>query len=720
MSEIISIIDSILYSHGKSPELWPKLSKKFQATSLENIVFIFNEMKNKITTLNTESILLSMDIFDYCIDTGNSLLRKVVTSENSLKFFSHFLQSNIDKKLKDKVLYLIKKWTIKYGKEIPNLSSFYVSLKKQGFSYPEVYEDTYLKYLQRKTPPVTNKNLENTSKGNENLNSSKKIKYTPIDPKNYLNVINLDLNTTSYEKIYSRLVNKLYDFTHAIQESNILINKNSLGKDSEKIDRLCKELLYGKKQLIETIKSDRLKNEKLMDITLKVIDDIETTIQRREKQKTKKILYPFFTSFYQVKLQSDDKNNGYKKYYSTNMDNINLNLGHLHSEESVFNSLIDEEKEQNHNVNLPKITKSDNFTDKIDKSDKFNDFINKVEREQKIWTNDGGMITNDGKNYFDNNNMSSKNKINDINNNINSKDMKNLNNNNNVNEVNNVVNNMNMDQYINQKKSLSVNNISSMNNDMINNINKNNDIITNNNFYNNIYNNTNNNMNNNVSNSMNASIKNNMVFDYIPIADLNDNLNNQININNNLNANMCINNPNTAMNYIDPNIKIDNNNIQNYNMNNINSNPNMSMNYINPDPNMNMNYINPNPNINLNYLNQDPNMNMNYIDPDPNMNMNYINQEQNMNINYINPEQNTNINYFNQNNINMNNINQNNMNISNINNNMIKSTIVQNGLQKSDPKLNNSNSYYNDFSNFSSVSYSVSEAPAPFLDELNK
>ena len=582
MSEIISIIDSILYSHGKSPDLWLKLSKKYHNTNQEDIIFVFNEMKKKITTLNTDSILLSMDILDYSIDTGNLIMGSCVASENSIKFFTNFLQSNIDKKMSDKILYLIKKWAKKFGKQYKNLSSYYLSLTLSGFQFPENYEDTYLKYIKINTTPTPNKNYENTSKG-ENFDNNKKVKYTPIDPKNYLKIINFDFNTTSYEKKYSRLINKLYDFTHAIQESNILINKNCLGKDSEKIDKLCKELSFGKMQLIETIKSDRLKNEKLMDITLKVKDDIETTIERREKQKLKKVPFPFFTSFYQVLYKGNDINNGYKISFSTNFENKNLNLAHLHKGENLLNSLIDDE-EKNINMNLTNITKSDDFTDKIIISDKFNNFVNKVEREQKIWTNDGEMITNDGMNYYYNN----KNIVNNVNNNMNNKNMMNLNNNN-INKVkgfNNVDNNIDMSIYRNQNLD--------MNNNMINNNMKNNiDMSMKDNIFNNIYNNKKNNMSNGLNNNLNPNIRSNMVLDYFPHDDLNSNLNNRNNINNILNSNMSINNvnQNIDLNYNNPNIK-KYNNIQNYSLNN--SNQNMSMNNINPNPNMNINYNNQN------------------------------------------------------------------------------------------------------------------------------
>jgi len=93
----------------------------------------------------------------------------------------------------------------------------------------------------------------NFNNGNNNYNQEK----VETDPEDYLKDINANLNTSSYEKKYKRLVNKLYDWTHEINETNVLINENKGGINNIKIVGLCKDLSHGNKQLIETIQNGK-------------------------------------------------------------------------------------------------------------------------------------------------------------------------------------------------------------------------------------------------------------------------------------------------------------------------------------------------------------------------------------------------------------------------------------------------------------------------------
>ena len=141
----------------------------------------------------------------------------------------------------------------------------------------------YHKYV--KINKRSNKNVVNSINNNSNKDNYKDDTKVETNPEDYLKDLNLDLKTSSYEKKYKRLVNKLYDWTHAIHETNILINQNKGGVNNIKIIGLCKDLEHGNKQLVETIQSGKLKDKTLMDISLCVTDDINMTLGRWSNYK---------------------------------------------------------------------------------------------------------------------------------------------------------------------------------------------------------------------------------------------------------------------------------------------------------------------------------------------------------------------------------------------------------------------------------------------------
>ena len=131
----------------------------------------------------------------------------------------------------------------------------------------------------------------------QNNNNQLRLSRVPSDPIDYVKNINLDLNTSSYEKKYKRLVNKLYEWVNSIQEINILIDNNHNFQNNNKIKVLCGELKKGYSLLVTTIQGPKLKNEKLMEISLKVSEDMCMTLNRCEKSLMGKNPGPFLSSF---------------------------------------------------------------------------------------------------------------------------------------------------------------------------------------------------------------------------------------------------------------------------------------------------------------------------------------------------------------------------------------------------------------------------------------
>ena len=286
------------------------------------------------------------------------------------------------------------------------------------------------------------------------------------------------MNTRSYEKKYKKLVNKLYDWTHAIHEINVLINKNYNGINNNKIADLIKDLSRGNKQLAETIESGKLKDETLMKISLCVTSDIDMTIQRWTKNKNGIFPNPFISSFFQndsnMNKNNYQDNNNYNFNCNNNNQNNNVDLMNFYNVNNgtkyinknnygnnnnnnnnngnSFNLLIDFNCDSapaplQNNQNMFNINKSTNTNDK--NFNNFMDFVNKTEQNQ---------------NY---NNILSKSNIN-FNNNFN-------------NNLNNNFNSINVSQSYNLMNKMNFNNMNNNNtkyNEYNSNMENNNDNIT--------------------------------------------------------------------------------------------------------------------------------------------------------------------------------------------------------------------------------------------------
>ena len=151
---------------------------------------------------------------------------------------------------------------------------------------------------------INNNKNKNELKNNNILRQSR----VPSNPNDYVKNLNLDLNTSSYEKKYQRLVSKLYDWIYAIQEINILIDNNTNNQHNQKLKTLYEDLKLGNEQLVSNIQGPKLKNEKLMQISLNVCEDMVMTLNRCEKSMRGENPGPFLSSFTRDDNPNDKKN----------------------------------------------------------------------------------------------------------------------------------------------------------------------------------------------------------------------------------------------------------------------------------------------------------------------------------------------------------------------------------------------------------------------------
>ena len=272
MSQLTSILDSIFKTNGGTTRQW-RNANEILLTHTEEAKKYVSYMKNKIRDLNKNTQLLALDFLDYSIDDGKIPLWTQVGSKEFLSLLVNIYKTRNDIEVQTKILYLIQKWANKFQKYntiIPNFTSFYENLKNNDVEFPDDMDSTYEKYLQG-NQGGNNNSSDNNKYQNKEINS---------DNKNYVQRINVDLRTSSYERKYKRLVNKLDDWTQQIQDANVFMDLADENGFDDELRGICSDLETGKNQLVDTIESGKLKDEKLMQISLGVQDDIEMTLKR--------------------------------------------------------------------------------------------------------------------------------------------------------------------------------------------------------------------------------------------------------------------------------------------------------------------------------------------------------------------------------------------------------------------------------------------------------
>ena len=572
MSQIITLLDSIFQNNGGTTKQW-RQANEILLTKTDEIKKYVSYMKNKIRDLNKDTQLLALDFLDYSIDDGKMPLWTQVGSKDFLSSLVNIYKTRTEEEVQTKILFLIKKWANKFQKYntiIPNFTSTYENLKNNDINFPHGIESTYEKYLQG---PENNQGFGNGESKikkikNENTSSNK----------NYVKNINVDLRTSSYEKKYKRLVNKLDEWTQQIEDANVYMDIAQGGNFDDDLRGICEELESGKKQLVDTIESGKLKDEKLMEISLNVQDDIEMTLKRWEDVKNGRNPSPFNSSFFSKNVNNNNKNND-------NNNNNNQNKGGL----DLLGFDGDDNSNNNNNANKGNDL-LDVFSGAQNVNQGNNDFFGNIGNNNQDNNNFFGNNSNqNNNNFFGNNNQNNQNNINffgDNNNQINNNFFGNSNQNNaNQNNNNNFFGNNNQNN-LNQNNNFFGNN----NNQNNANQNNNNDLFSqmfNNNNTNNMNNNMNNNMsnnnfmNNNNNNNFNNLLQNSNAFNMNnnQFVNLNNNLNNQMNIGNNNNNsfnNFGFNNNNNNANTNANNNFNNNNTFNNFNQNNNINNKNKS------------------------------------------------------------------------------------------------------------------------------------------------
>jgi len=539
---------------------------------------------------------------------------------SSKKFFQALLDLLRTKDIPEvqmKLLGLIQKWGLNFEDKknvLPNFFSVYNKLRMNNVQFPSDYESNYQQYI------LENNKNNNYEKNSYNENDYNKDEASEKDEDEevfyYMDSLKNVLKVPNFEHKYRRLVNFLVKMHENIQMANLLIDNREHGG----LKDIISTLREGNNTLIDTIQGGRLKDEKLMEITLGTTEDINQTLGRDEDIKNgykPNKFKSYFVINNVIRIKNNPNNNNHrnrakstkpKKAVQRNnekygLDNYDKNkykekMGPKNVDDifDLFSASNPSNEPQyftnnNNNINNNRGNNNNNLNNNI------NNFFNSSQTQQ--------LRNNPMNNFFNNNNN---------NNNLNP-------NNNNRNNNNTMFFNPNMNNQqrpvmtnfdILEQKLNNLNNEQNQNNNYnmppIMNNNQNQNMQFNQGFNNNNMNNRNN--NNNLMNMLDQlgpgpqnNTNNNQLVPYI------GSFNNQNNNNNNMNQNNnFMNNNNNNFNSFGNNNQYNNNNRNNmYNSQVINRGNNMNLN------NNNNNRMNMSQNLgnNNNWMNQNNNMNNN-------------------------------------------------------------------------------------------------------------
>ena len=413
-SQLTSLLDSIFKTNGGTTRQW-RSANEILLTHTEEIKKYVSYMKNKIRDLNKNTQILALDFLDYSIDDGKIPLWTQVGSKEFLSSLVNIYKTRNDEEVQIKILYLIKKWANKFQKYntiIPNFNLTYENLKNNEVEFPENMESTYEKYLQ--------------GGNNENNLSSNKLKNKTINSenKNYLKKINLDLRTSSYERKYKRLVNKLDDWTQQIQDANVFMDAFDENGFDDELRGICSELELGKNQLDDTIDSGKLKDDKLMQISLNVQKDIENTLRRWNDVKNGRKPESFQSSFFSGQNSGSNYNNNFSENNNSNQNKGGFDL--LGFDDFGGNNINNNNQSNNLGNDLLDVFSGNNNNNNFNSNNnQGNDFFNNMGSNNNLQNNNQNFLGNNNgqnnqnnfnNNFFDNNMNQNNQNQNNINN----------------------------------------------------------------------------------------------------------------------------------------------------------------------------------------------------------------------------------------------------------------------------------------------------------------
>ena len=238
-------------------------------------------MKIKLQNFNKSNQLLMLDVLDYLVDKGNMNIWSSIASKKFFQSLLDLLRTRDIPEVQMKLLGLIQKWGLNFEDKrsaLPNFFSVYNKLRNSNVQFPNDFESNYQKYISNSSSNNHNRNNDYENRNDDYENESDKDDGETFY---YMDSLKNKLKVPNFEHKYRRLVNFLVKMHENIQMANLLMDS----RERSGLKDIINTLREGNNTLIDTISGGRLKDEKLMEITLGTTEDINQTLNRDEDIK---------------------------------------------------------------------------------------------------------------------------------------------------------------------------------------------------------------------------------------------------------------------------------------------------------------------------------------------------------------------------------------------------------------------------------------------------
>ena len=377
-----------------------------------------DKYKMKIRNFGKENKLLLFDILDYIVDQGNLNIWKSVSSKKFFTFILDILKTQNDAEIQTKLLQIIQNWGNGFQNKkdvVPNFFKIYNKFQMNGVVFPPKEQPNYYNYISKiNTNPINYKH--------EEIEEPKEVKEDNDEDNNefeentnnfeYIESIKNKLKVSNFESKYRRLVTFLVNMHNNIKIANVLIDRRDFAKLKDSINTIKK----GNKTLIDTISSGRLKDEKLMEITLATTEDISQTLSREEEIKKGNRPNNFTSSFVineiipignksRIRAKSERKKGTLNK--RNNLEKTNKNENNL-ANTNIKN--VDDIFDLFSNINLNSNTNVSNNNNNNQNNNIISNYFTNQNSNNKFYNiNQIDERPNFNKNEFDNYNNGNKN-----------------------------------------------------------------------------------------------------------------------------------------------------------------------------------------------------------------------------------------------------------------------------------------------------------------------
>ena len=401
-----------------------------------SVDMFLDKFRMKCKNFGKDNQLLLFDILDYIVEQGNLNTWVSVSSKKFLTFILDILKNENDAEIQTKLLQLIQSWGMDFEKKknvVPNFSKIYQKFKINGVVFPPREEPNYYRYIlnnesskqnYKNEYESNNKNQDYKNKENDDKDEEESTDDNEFE---YINSLKNILKVSNFEHKYRRLIAHLLKMHANIKSANIAIDRKDLASMKEPINTIRK----GNNTLMETISSGRLKDEKLMEITLGTTEDINQTLSREEEMKSgnrpnKYMSYFVLNEIIPIKNKVNNKTRSKSERKKQNVNNLNKNeMNNNNNNQNIKN--VDDIFDL-FSSNQPKESQS-NFPGGMRNNDNQNNnllsnYYSNPNTNNNFFNNQNSNNFNNDNN-FGNNNMNSNNNFNQNNFNNNRNNQKN-------------------------------------------------------------------------------------------------------------------------------------------------------------------------------------------------------------------------------------------------------------------------------------------------------